>query len=63
MYLLEKGWVSGRNKTADQSLGRWPAPITCFLFNHTAYWVPSLAFRRAGLPSYASQLNTRSDGH
>ena len=50
-----------RNSTrADLSLGRWPATITCF-FDRTAYSVPSLAFRRAGLPSCASQQ--KSDGH
>ena len=51
-----------RNSTrADLSLGRWPATITCFFSGRTAYSVPSLAFRRAGLPSCASQQ--KSDGH
>ena len=51
-----------RNCTrADLSLGRWPASITCFFSDRTAYSVPSLAFRRAGFPSCASQQ--KSDGY
>ena len=53
---------SRRNSTrADLSLGRWPATNTCFFSRRTAYTIPSLALRRAGLPSCASQL--KSDGH
>ena len=42
-------------------LGRWPATNTCLFSGRTAYTVPSLALRRAGLPSCASQ--PKSDGH
>ena len=41
-------------------MGRWPATITCIFSDRTAYSVPSLALRRAGLPSCASQQ--KSDG-
>ena len=51
-----------RNITrADLMLGRWPATNTCLFSGRTAYTVPSLALRRAGLPSCASQ--PKSDGH
>ena len=57
----EKGWVGERKSTAgDLSLGRWPATIACFS-DCTAYSAPSLALRRAGLPSCVSQQ--KSDGH
>ena len=46
---------------ADLMLGRWPATNTCLFSGRTAYTVPSLALRRAGLPSCASQ--PKSDGH
>ena len=36
-------------------LGRWPATGLCFFSGRTAYSVPSLALRCAGLPSCASQ--------
>ena len=46
----------GKNGTrADLSLGRWPAAIPCFFSDRTAFSVKSLTFRRAGLPSCASQ--------
>ena len=52
----------GKNGTrADLSLGRWPAAIPCFFSDRTAFSVKSLTFRRAGLPSCASQQ--KSDGH
>ena len=53
--------VRFRNSTsADLSLGRWRAANTCFFSGRTAYSVPSLALRRAGLHSCASQ--PKSDG-
>ena len=50
-----------KSTSADPSLGCWPATITCFFSDRTAYSVPPLALRRAGLPSCASKQ--KSDGH
>ena len=51
-----------KNSTrANLSLGRWPAAITWFFSCRTAFSVPSLTFRRAGLPRCASER--KSDCH
>ena len=50
-----------RSTRVDLSLGRWQATNTCLFSSRTAYTVPSLALRRSGLPSCASQ--SKSDGH
>ena len=46
---------------ADLPLSRWPATITYFLSDRTAYSAPSSALRRVGLPGCASRH--KSDGH
>ena len=40
-------------------LRRWSATNTCLFSGRTAYTVPSLALRRAGLPSCAARVNRR----
>ena len=47
-----------KSTSADPSLGCWPATITCFFSDRKAYSIPSLALRRAGLPSFA-RVNRR----
>ena len=51
----------GDSTAANLSLGGWPATNTCFLSGRITYTVPSLALRRADLPSCTSQ--PKSDGH